>query len=266
MCAEQPGQLYTVVKRNEKAVRLLNHEAIHVGGIPARLLITAVCFLLGFGVTLQVRSVVHTRDTGVNTELERADELQNQLSTEKTKNDELSKEIAALQKQAGGSAPSASADNTQQLEQAEILAGLTDVHGPGVTVTMDDSKRTPSAGQNASAFVIHDSDILSVLNELRDAGAEALSINDERILATSEVRCAGNTVSINNNRYAAPFIIRAVGDREKLRSALQMKGGIADVLSQWGINVGIAASDNIIVKGYPGVPDYKYAKTGQGGS
>lgn len=244
----------------------MNREKFRASKLPARLLITAVCFLLGFGVTLQVRSVIHASNTGINTELERADELQNQLSSEKTKNDELSKEIAALQKQVGSNSISGAQDSAQQLEQAEILAGLTDVHGPGITVTMDDSKVSPASGQNASAFVIHDSDILSVLNELRDAGAEALSINDERILATSEVRCAGNTVSINNNRYAAPFVIRAIGDKDKLRSALQMKGGIVDVLAQWGINVSIVPADNIIVRGYPGVPDYKYAKTGQGGS
>lgn len=235
-----------------------------VGGhqtVWARVMLPAVCLILGFGITLQIRSVRRTQSAVAGADLTRAEELQNQLSAQKSKNDELTNEIAGLQKKIAGSSAAGA-----QLTQAEMMAGLVDVRGPGLTVTMRDSALTPPAGQNASAFVIHDSDILSVLNELRDAGAEALSINDERILSTSEVRCAGNTLSVNNNRYAAPFVIRAIGDKDKLRSALLMKGGVVDVLSQWGIGVDIAPGDSILVKAYAGIPDYKYAKPANGGS
>ena len=227
----------------------------------ARVMIPAVCLILGFGITLQIRSVRHAQSASSGADLTRAEELQKQLSAQKSRNDELANEISGLQKKLAGSSAAGA-----QLTQAEMMAGLVDVRGPGLTVTMRDSTAPPQPGQSASAFVIHDSDILNVLNELRDAGAEALSINDERILATSEVRCAGNTLSTNNNRYSAPFVIRAVGDKDKLRAALLMKGGVADVLSQWGIVVDAVPGDNILVKAYAGIPDYKYAKAAEGGS
>ena len=96
------------------------------------------------------------------------------------------------------------------------LAGLTSVEGGGVQVTLSDSTQTNNLTENANAYVIHDLDILQVINELRDAGAEAISLNGERVVSTSEVRYAGSTVSINNNRYAAPFVIKAIGDPTNL--------------------------------------------------
>ena len=92
-----------------------------------------------------------------------------------------------------------------------MVAGLTDVEGPGVSVILNDSKAENTTGDEAD-YLIHDSDLLSVINELRDAGAQAISFNGERILATSEVRCAGSVVMVNGKRFAAPFIIYAIGD------------------------------------------------------
>ena len=64
-------------------------------------------------------------------------------------------------------------------------------------------------------YIIHDEDLLRVLNELCAAGAEAISINDQRIVATTEVRCAGPTVSVNNVRSAPPYVIKAIGNPKK---------------------------------------------------
>jgi uncharacterized protein YlxW (UPF0749 family) len=118
-----------------------------------------------------------------------------------------------------------------------------------------------NAGQE-DLFIIHDEDLLKVVNELRDAGAEAISINDERLLSTSEMRCAGSTVSVNNNRYAAPYIIKAIGSPENLEYALRMPGGVSDVLARWGIELAIEQKDKLIIKAYTGVIQYKYAVAG----
>ena len=114
-----------------------------------------------------------------------------------------------------------------------MAAGLTDVEGPGVIVILSDSSQANSTTGNEADYLIHDSDLLSVINELRDAGAQAISFNGERILATSEVRCAGSVVTVNGRRFAAPFVLFAIGEPTTLYNALTMRGGVVDVLSQW---------------------------------
>ena len=96
-----------------------------------------------------------------------------------------------------------------EVKRLETLAGFTDVEGPGVTIIMQDSTAVNTTGDEAD-YLIHDSDLLSVINELRSAGAEAISLNGERLIATSEVRCTGAVVTVNGRRYAAPYIIFAI--------------------------------------------------------
>ena len=103
-------------------------------------------------------------------------------------------------------------------------------------------------------------ELLSVINELRSAGAEAISLNGERILATSEVRCTGAVVTVNGRRYAAPYVVFAIGDPDTLYSALTMRNGVVDVLSQWGITVKVTASDQLLIPKYNGTVEYQYAK------
>lgn len=105
----------------------------------------------------------------------------------------------------------AAAENTSQgealraeLEKLGMTAGLVEVTGPGVTVILSNSAAVNTTGDEAD-YLIHDSDLLSVINELRSAGAEALSLNGERLLSTSAVRCTGAVVTVNGRQYAAPY-------------------------------------------------------------
>jgi len=119
-------------------------------------------------------------------------------------------------------------------------------------------------GENA--FVVHDSDLLGVINELRSAGAEALSLNGERILATSEIRCAGNTVSVNNTRYAAPFVIRAIGDPDAMEQALMMRSGIVAELERFLIEITIEKHENLVIEGVENNFVFRYATVVEGES
>lgn len=240
--------------------------------LPGYLGLMIICCILGFGLTLQIKSVSKIKTDTVGSNQARTEQLQQNLTEQKNQNAELNRQVQDLKKtvddyraQAGKSGDVNRALN-DQLNRAEILAGMEDVQGKGVVVTMDDSTAAIKAGQDQSAYVIHDTDVLQVLNELRDAGAEALSLNDERILATTEVRCAGNVVSVNNTRYSTPFVIRAVGNPDKLKSAILMRNGIADVLGQWGITVSVSTSDSVLIKAYSGTPKMDYAKPAKGGS
>jgi uncharacterized protein YlxW (UPF0749 family) len=96
---------------------------------------------------------------------------------------------------------------------------------------------TAVPGSNPEQFLTHDWDIRSVINELFTAGAEAVSINGYRVVATSGVFCTGPVVRVNDHRIGAPFTIEAIGDPQALKSTLTMQGGILDLLRSRGVNV-----------------------------
>ena len=113
---------------------------------------------------------------------------------------------------------------------------------------------------NASDLVVHDADVLSVINELKNAGAEAISINDQRIVPTSSIVCGGNIIEINGEKVGAPFIIKAIGLPEQL-SALTRPGGYLEILKNASIEVSLKKSNNITIPKYTGVISYKYAQS-----
>ncbi|MDA8345244.1 MAG: DUF881 domain-containing protein [Thermaerobacter sp.] len=163
----------------------------------------------------------------------------------------LSREVASLKEQLLGRAQGVARYKTllQQLNQARAEAGLTKVTGKGVEVVMTE----PPAGPGGNGiFSIHDTDVLMILNELRAAGAYALSINGHRVVATTEVRQAGSIFSINDSPAAPPFTIIALGNPTTLQQALQLRGGVADTLEAVGIGVKVKASAQLEVPAYQG--------------
>lgn len=154
---------------------------------------------------------------------------------------------------------------TADLDKARILAGVSAVEGPGVIVTMVDSRKVAAQGDDASVFIVHDEDILRLTNVLFAAGAEAVSVNDQRLLATSEIHCAGPSISINNTRIAAPFVITAIGDPEVMESSLRMRGGIIDTLNYFGIDVSVKRPTTVFVPGYARTFRFEWAKPVKGG-
>ncbi len=153
------------------------------------------------------------------------------------------------------------AELKEQLDRARILAGVTELRGPGVEVTLNDSNIALKPGENPNLYVLHDEDVLRVLNEIRAAGAEAISLNGERILASTEVRCIGPTIVLNKDkRLAPPFVITAIGDPNTLESSIKMKGGVAEILQFWGIQVGVKKMNQVTVPAYSGGLKFDYAK------
>lgn len=196
--------------------------------------ITLLCVIIGFVVALEFR---HESETSV------------QLG-------ELSARISELEKVH----PQASPVNENLIVELKMQAGLLPLEGQGVIVTMDDSTRKVRAEENPNLYVIHDDDILRVINELWAAGAEAISINGQRLIATSEIRCAGPTLSVNNVRSAPPYEISAIGDKKSLENSIKMRGGVEDTLRVWGIRLEIEASDEIYIPAYSGAFRHAYSK------
>ena len=180
-----------------------------------------------------------------NIRLQRAGDLAVQLREAQSERDTLLKQIETLKQ--NGTTTDVKVD-----EQLMMRAALTNVKGSGVSVLIEDSLKPIQSGENPNLFVIHDEDILRIVNELRAGGAEALAINDQRLIGTSEIRCSGPTITVNGKVYGAPFTVKAIGDPKTLNSALTMRGGIVDSLKHWGIKVTIKEEPSIAIPAFTG--------------
>ena len=228
------------------------------------LAIGAVCILLGFLLAVQLKSVYvnSAGDAATAGRLETLQELYNQAQTEnETLRAQLEQTQSDLELYRDEAAQGGSYNEAlrSEVDRLETMAGLTDLEGPGVEVVLRDSSAANATGSEAD-YIIHDSDLLSVVNELRDAGAEAIALNGERLLASSEIRCTGAVVTVNGRRYAAPYVITAIGDMDTLYSALTMRNGVAEILGQWGIEVTVSSRDLVTIPKYEGTVEFRYAR------
>ena len=221
--------------------------------------IAFVCMVLGFMLALQFRIAT---DQKASLPYQRAEELSARLIETEKERDALQEKLAVLEASRQGPGGD---DGEKMLRELRLRSGMTALAGPGVIVTVDDSKIQSKAGENQNLYVIHDDDLLKVINELRAAGAEALSLNGQRLTATSEIRCAGPTLSVNNVRSAPPYEIRAIGDSATLVNALKMRGGVMETLQVWGIQLEVKAVDEVVIPAYKGAPSFSHAKEAEEG-
>jgi uncharacterized protein YlxW (UPF0749 family) len=225
--------------------------------------IAIVCLIVGITFSIQIKSVSKNalldpfnRQRLDNMAVAYADEKDRSQSYY-TQMMEYKEQLEYYQElEASNSDTSAALKN--QLEKAELAAGMSEVQGPGVIFTLNDSLTSTLDTSNAS--LIHDSDLLTIINELKNAGAEAISINGERLIATSDIRCAGTVIQVNKHSYAPPYVISAIGDPQTLETALKMPGGIVANLEIWGIQMDVQKKDNIVIPRYAGAVTQTHAK------
>lgn len=213
-----------------------------------QLSIALVCVVLGVMLAVQFRATQGIRS---NVTYQRIEDLSAQLKAIQQERDALLEEVHELRQKDGSG---------KEFENIKMGAGIVDLEGSGVMVTIDDSRKVAKPGENPNLYVIHDDDLLKIINELRAAGAEAISVNGQRLIATSEIRCAGPTLSVNNTRYTPPYEILAIGDPKTLDNALKMRGGIVETLKFWGIQVSISKMDKIVVPAYKSSFRFDYAR------
>ena len=132
--------------------------------------------------------------------------------------------------------------------------------GPGVEIVIKDSAKALGKGEDPNIAIVHNDDLLRLVNELRTAGAEAVSLNDQRMVEQSEITCAGTTILVNKSRIAPPFVVRAIGDAGTMVAALLMRGGIVEYLQFYGIQVNISKKSEVLVPAFSGSTLHKFAK------
>ncbi|HEX9743871.1 MAG TPA: DUF881 domain-containing protein [bacterium] len=158
----------------------------------------------------------------------------------------------------------ASAEITNSISRYRILAGLDAVQGPGIRLTLSEDSSGIPQGVEVRPYLIHQTDLLNIVNELWLAGAEAIAIRSgektERLVLDSSIRCVGSLIDVNNTRMTPPFDIIAIGDPEILNSVLTMPGGVLEPLTWYSIKWEIVKSDNFTLPAFRGSTLMEYAK------
>ncbi|GAA1922017.1 DUF881 domain-containing protein [Streptomyces sodiiphilus] len=178
---------------------------------------------------------------------------------------DLRADVAALTRRdnAGGAA------EENRLAEAEETAGLHELTGTGLTVTLTDAP--PDAGPlvpgvpdpSPNDLVIHQQDLQAVVNALWHGGAEGIQVMDQRLISTSAVRCVGNTLILQGQLYSPPYTVTAVGDRDRLRDALDDSPAIRNYqqyVAAYGLGWKVQEHSEVTLPGYTGSVDLQYAE------
>ena len=197
-----------------------------------------------------------------------ANELRDTVFREKEKNDRYTEKLKEKEQTLTRLREDVTKNNKLSDEQRKkidnnnTILGLTKVTGKGIQIVLKDGEENKKAGSTleASQTIVHDVDIFEIVNVLRNAGAEAISINGHRIIATSPISCIGTVIKINDEKVGAPYVISAIGNPESLESALNIPGGIISILEKFGIKITKEKKEEIKIPEYTGVYKYQYLK------
>ena len=213
------------------------------------------CFVLAMVMFMQFKVVNQTDITSI--ENMRESELRAELSNWKEKYEDVNLRSEEVNKTLQEYRNKEKSDNEtakllqDELQQINIELGKTDVEGEGVTITLKETQNNDTA--------ITADDLLVIVNALKLAGAEAISINEERIINTSDIVEINNSfIKVNGQRILAPYVIKAIGPQTYLESSLLGSGGYVDELKSNGYEVSIEKSTKISINKYEDEIKSKY--------
>ena len=147
-----------------------------------------------------------------------------------------------------------------ELQDARMQAGYTEMTGPGIVVTLTDSRKQAMIGVDAQQYLIHDRDINEVINELKASGAEAIAVGNQRVVTSTSIRCAGPVALVNEVKETAPFVIKAIGDPDTMLNSLNIANGVLDGLRRYDPLMAQARKEATLrVPAFTGGTGMKYA-------
>lgn len=227
-----------------------------------------MCFILTVAISVQVKTAKNNNST-VSSSLtgDSLDRLRDEVLKWKEKYDNAYEELTESEKQLAEVRKFATQDDTtanakqEQIKENNMLLGTVEVQGQGLQITLEDNNTVASTLFDPSSVLVHYDDILQVVNALNNAGAEAISVNGQRIITTTAITCEGNVIKVNGEKISSPFVIKAIGSQGALYGALTMAGGYLDILQNYGVIVKTEQVDNLVVEKYNGIISYKYVKS-----
>lgn len=233
--------------------------------ISSQIVMGIVCLILGLMIAYQFRANNNPKKYSNR----QVDVMAKEIESLKKNRDELLKQVGEYQKKVTEYEVAASDVNLtakkmyEELENLRKLAGLTDVNGEGIIITV-----TPdiSVGENiidADVSGVNYLDIIDIVNEINSSKvAEAISINEERYTSRTQIRPVGNVIMINDLKVSPydTFTIKAIGDPNVLEAVFKMPGNILDLLKSEGFKVKCVKTNDIKILKYNKKLEYKYIK------
>ena len=213
------------------------------------------CFLLVMIIYMQFKIVHETDITSIDTM--RESELRTELANWKnkyeevqTKYEEVSEKLKSYNEESNNDSKTRQ-KLEEELSELNLALGKTDVTGPGIVLTIKDGPDTETK--------VDAEELLVIVNNLKDAGAEAISVNEQRIVDQSYiVLINSNFIKVNGQRIVGPYVIKAIGNGSYLESALFGNGGYAEELKALGVEVTITKENKINISKYEGELSTKY--------
>jgi uncharacterized protein YlxW (UPF0749 family) len=200
----------------------------------------------------------------------RYDDLASLVDAEAERYDRLADQVIALNEEVAELGSQVEDDAVQRM-QAEVdrlrdPAGLVKVAGPGLRITLSDSpdEVIDAATGDKNLLVVHQQDIQAVVNALWKGGAEAVTIQGQRVISTTGIKCEGNSVTLQGVPYPQPYVISGIGDQKALLAALEMdatlEGYRADAADpEIGIGWDLSTQSVLTAPAYDGLLDLSYA-------
>ena len=226
-----------------------------------------VCLILTIGICVQIKTVNNNGTTTSSNQ--KLNNLKSQVLKMKEKYDEAYARLENVQSELETTRKNITNDNEylksleEQIKKYNVLLGATEVTGPGVTITLTDTdpKDPIRFFTDNILLVIHNTDILEVVNELKNAGAEAIDVNGQRIVETTAISCDGNVTAINGEKVSSTFVINAIGLPERLATLKRVGSYLEAELETNHIKTTLEKKDKITIPKYINGSKFKYAKT-----
>ncbi|MGI6751332.1 MAG: DUF881 domain-containing protein [Anaerovoracaceae bacterium] len=230
------------------------------------IVIGILALIIGLIIAIQI-TTVDSSEVGALIPIAKLAGLEKDLKNVRAEKDAVTQELMELEsrmaqlEQENVSEDALLKKMSDDLEKYKLASGVVDVKGEGIIATLDDSLSGEDMVVGGySPLVVRYELMLSFVNKLKEAGAEAISINGHRIINSTEISMAGSNVNINGNPTAPPYTIKAIGNPATLEATLTIRFGIVEDMEDQGIQVSIEKKDEIEISRYSGVIKYRYAK------
>jgi uncharacterized protein YlxW (UPF0749 family) len=202
----------------------------------------------------------------------RASELVDVVNSMQKERDSLKKSLVILRKQISNYEKEIAAKSgslgafTKEEKSLKEAAGLLPVEGEGLTIILADATSIPNDA-NSNDYVVHNTDLQAIVNAVWAGGAKAVSINGQRLVGTSAIRCAGNTILVNSNLAGSPYEVKVLGNPEKIKKSLAKDQSVRVLVDQLVKNFGIKyelREEEVSIPSYRGSLGVEHSKLMKG--
>ena len=226
-----------------------------------------MCLLLTYGIAIQIKT---TNNMGtVSSTNATENKLRDAVLKAIEKYDNLYNDLEDATKKLEEERANSTQNNSElselesSIQEANKATGLTEVVGNGLVITLNDNQKISASSYlgDPNELLVHYTDVIRVVNELKNAGAQAISVNDQRIISTSSIECVGTVITVNGEKIGMPITIKAIGLQERLINVDRQNGYLMLLREKYGIVADVKKEENITIPKYTGVIKFQYAES-----